>query len=257
MVKKAAKKKVAPAQATKTPDQLTTKKGFSNVLITDLDTFAKLKDKAGDNVTDAEMLSMLIASYSSGNNQDTQKLTNEITTLHDEILRIKEKHDQEITARIDQHQKLQQDFGDLRDKYLLVVKSTGSETHDTAIEFIKGANDKIQELQAVITEQANNSNGSAELTQQLETCKQELETLENDKIELEKQIKELKANKVELTGNQFIADISDENYNRIDHYKIDLYKKKLISGDSETLPNEVINWAILKAMQVTFGKLEV
>lgn len=242
MAKKPIKKR-DQTSLSKKAEQLTTKKGFSNVLISDLDKFAALKEKAGDNVTDAEMLALLIKSYSGSDHQDTSKFTEEITTLHDEIQRITKEKDL-LTMQITEQQIT---IDGLKDQ--IASHSPNQEITDLQT--------KIQELQAIITEQANSNAGSDDLKKQLESCKQDIETLENDKTELEKQVKELKANKIELTGNQFIADVSDENYQRIDRYKIDLYKKKLISGDSEALPNEVINWAINKALQVTFGKLEV
>jgi SMC interacting uncharacterized protein involved in chromosome segregation len=288
MAKKATKVKNSKAVETDN-------KGFRNVPLSVLKVYNDIKAKflkKNPLGKDADVLTLLVNSFNGDNipTGDTSKFTEEISTLHDEVARINKEKDLlelQITEQnnsLDTFKQIMQDH----------VKLCGCETSQEVIEKIKSleqrvnlgggvpqseldeANAKIIELSQKLIEfqnvaetvtQINTVIGPAiielgfksfeEFVTQYKHVNETVNRLSKENKQLTDQAANVKPEGVQLTGKQFIADVTEDNFKIITHYAKQLYDKKIITGDREKLPNEVINWAVKKAMVFTFGKLEV
>ena len=239
--------------------------GIKAVPESDVKLFEKLKKDLSNSdkeLTSSELFSLLLKLVSTG---DNKAITDEITTLHDEIARIQKESDLKSLAITELENKLsstpppvdslqpQYDeainqieifSGQVQQLLTAIGCETYSEAIDKAIQLNKNIGNSLTlqpQIELLTSELAQKDNIINELTDEISTMKTELS--------------DLKENHVTLGGKQFIADINEENHSIVAKYRNELYQKKIISGNQEQLPNEVMNWAIKKAMQVTFGKL--
>ncbi len=235
MVKKISKPKTAAT--------LTKNKAFTKVPVDALRRFKEIVLEL--DISEAEVLALLIKGYGVpvGTGPDNKKLTEEISLLHDEIQRITKEKDllelqiTEQKSSLDTLTTVMHDF----------VKQLGCETSQEAIIKMKSLTDRVNELEAA-QGQSNDPDEIEALNNQINELTAEVETLEN-------KITELQESNVTLTGKQFVADINEKNFQLAAMYKSNLVNIKAVTGNNETYPNELINWAIKESLRYKFGKI--
>lgn len=263
MAKKAAAKKRQPSN--KKIKVETKAKGFTKIPLTELDKFDKLKEDL--DLDDKELFIYLInsASANSGENDVYKEKFTVLSEQYSESQQayefISEKY-KESTAKLLESEELinqlNQRIAELSEATLPIGEK--EKMYDELINVITqlgftSPNElitkyaELSQQYLTLNEAWNNgTQTTSELSNELDKLKSEIQTLTEVN-------KELKESNIELTGNQFIADIENSTFELVTKYAPHLYQRKLISGSAEEYPNQLINWSILTALRVTFGKL--
>lgn len=253
MAKKAAAKKRQPSNKKITVE--TKAKGFTKIPLTELEKFDKLKE---DLSLDDKELFIYLINASIANSGDKTEIINQLSSEKDEYKSQVESLDMEngylkdtidrLNYEIDKLNSNPQANGEkekMYDELINVITQLGFTSPNELI--TKYA--ELSQQYLTLNEAWNNgTQTTSELSNELDKLKSEIQTLTEVN-------KELKESNIELTGNQFIADIENSTFELVTKYAPHLYQRKLISGSAEEYPNQLINWSILTALRVTFGKL--
>lgn len=228
-------------------------KSFKAVSIDAIQRFEEIRESLGKNTKDPEAFEAIIMAYKSpGNDENTE--SEEIRNLKEEI-----EHKQGLIEGLGLSerkkdidiQSLSTQLADVKSKLEIAnqenISLKDKSTGDTEIQKAKELMltsitelgfDKWENLKESFI---FNKNALNEATQEIEKLKKENKTLLQ--------------NKVTISGEEFIAKITSDNFEIARRYRSALTKAGHITGDPENYPNELLNFCIPHSLRILYGKL--